>query len=60
MSHAHRKYNGRQRRPQHHNAGHRPASRLGTWRESGDRVLEVFICVGHVVAVVTLVVEHLM
>lgn len=46
------------KRPQR-KTGRRPVSRLTEWRESGDRLVEVFLCVGHLVAAVTLVVEHL-
>ena len=48
-----------------HNAGHaarqRPASHSGekTWREVADRGLEIVICIGHIVGVVMLVVDHL-
>ena len=49
-----------------HNAGHparqRPASHSGekTWREVADRGLEIVICIGHIVGVVMLVVDHLL
>jgi hypothetical protein len=48
-----------------HNATHparqRPASHSGekTWREVADRGLEIVICIGHIVGVVMLVVDHL-
>ena len=48
-----------------HNAGpaarQRPASHSGekTWREMADRGLEIVICIGHIVGVVMLVVDHL-
>jgi len=54
------------RRRRNHNAkrpirmtGYRPGVR-NDWGKSADRALEVFLCVGHVVAAVTLVVEHLL
>lgn len=40
-------------------SGYRPAVRKD-WGKSADRALEVFLCFGHVVAAVTLVVEHLL
>ena len=48
-----------------HSAGYaarqRPGSHSGekTWREVADRGLEIVICVGHIVGVVMLVVDHL-
>ena len=48
-----------------HSAGYaarqRPASHSGekTWREVADRGLEIVICIGHIVGVVMLVVDHL-
>ena len=48
-----------------HNAAHparqRPGSHSGekTWREVADRGLEIVICIGHIVGVVMLVVDHL-
>ncbi|MCA7121219.1 MAG: hypothetical protein LGL72_17900 [Acidibrevibacterium sp.] len=52
----------------HHgrNAGYaarqRPGSHSGekTWREVADRGLEIVICIGHIVGVVMLVVDHLL
>ena len=42
-------------------ARQRPASHPGekTWREVADRGLEIVICIGHIVGVVMLVVDHL-
>ena len=48
-----------------HSAGYAARQRLGshsgekTWREMADRGLEIVICVGHIVGVVMLVVDHL-
>ena len=48
-----------------HNAGHAARQRLGshsgekTWRDVADRGLEIVICIGHIVGVVMLVVDHL-
>ena len=48
-----------------HSAGYaarqRPGSHSGekTWREVADRGLEIVICIGHIVGVVMLVVDHL-
>ena len=43
-------------------ARQRPASHPGekTWREVADRSLEIVICIGHIVGVVMLVVDHLL
>lgn len=41
-------------------AGRAASSRFSEWRESGDRMLEIFICVGHVIGAVMLVAEHLL
>ena len=45
----------------HNAARQRPASHPGekTWREMADRGLEIVICIGHIVGVVMLVVDHL-
>ena len=51
----------------HHgqSARHAAHKRLGslsgekTWREVADRGLEIVICIGHIVGVVMLVVDHL-
>ena len=42
-------------------ARRRPGSHSGekTWREVADRGLEIVICIGHIVGVVMLVVDHL-
>ena len=48
-----------------HSAGHAARKRRGshsgekTWREVADRGLEIVICIGHIVGVVMLVVDHL-
>ena len=48
-----------------HSAGPAARQRLGfhsgekTWREVADRGLEIVICIGHIVGVVMLVVDHL-
>ena len=48
-----------------HSAAHPARQRLGshpgekTWREVADRGLEIVICIGHIVGVVMLVVDHL-
>ena len=48
-----------------HSAGYAARQRLGshsgekTWREVADRGLEIVICIGHIVGVVMLVVDHL-
>ena len=44
-----------------HAARQRSASHSGekTWREMADRGLEIVICIGHIVGVVMLVVDHL-
>jgi hypothetical protein len=45
----------------HNAARQRSGSHSGekTWREVADRGLEIVICVGHIVGVVMLVVDHL-
>ena len=45
----------------HNAARQRPGSLSGekTWREVADRGLEIVICIGHIVGVVMLVVDHL-
>jgi hypothetical protein len=45
----------------HNAARQRPASHPGekTWREMADRGLEIVICIGHIVGVVMLVIDHL-
>ena len=48
-----------------HSAAHPAHERIGshsgekTWREVADRGLEIVICIGHIVGVVMLVVDHL-
>lgn len=45
----------------HNVARQRSGSHSGekTWREMADRGLEIVICIGHIVGVVMLVVDHL-
>ena len=45
----------------HNAARQRPGSHSGekTWREVADRGLEIVICIGHIVGVVMLVIDHL-
>lgn len=40
-----------------HKSGY-PRSGHKDWRKSADKALDVFICVGHIMAVLTIVVEH--
>jgi len=58
MSRSQRRRNrkAKQITPKNNGSRQRQKARSG----SADRALEVFICIGHIVAAVTLVVEHLL
>lgn len=58
MSQSRRRRGGNAKRRIRKNSYH-PTARKD-WAKSADKTLEVFLCFGHIVAAVTLVVEHLL